>query len=140
MALDGIVIKNIAYELNEKLRDSRIDKIYQPAKDEITIVFPKDTITISVNAGSARVGFSTIKRENPQQAPMFCMLLRKHLIPSRLVSVTQPGFERILNLDFEALSELGDKVTKSLIIELMGRHSNIILLQNNGIYKILRHF
>lgn len=131
MALDGIVIKNIAFELNN-MKDTRVDKIYQPARDEITIVFPKNTLTICVNAGSVRAGFTKIKQENPPQAPMFCMFLRKHLIPSRLINVSQIDFDRILKLDFEALSEMGDKVIKTLIVELMGRHSNIILVDDKS--------
>ncbi len=132
MALDGIVIKNTASELNKKLSGARVDKIYQPSRDEITIVFSSHTLTLSVNAGMARANISTIKRENPQQAPMFCMLLRKHLIPSRLKNVCQTDFERIIRLDFEAMNEMGDKTVKSLIVELMGRHSNIILIDENS--------
>lgn len=132
MALDGIVIKNIVSELNKTLTGSRVDRIYQPERDELTIVFPEGRLTVSVNPSSARVCMSTAKKENPQQAPMFCMLLRKHLTPARLERVYQDGFERIIIMEFDARNDMGDSVKKKLICELMGRHSNIILTDEDG--------
>ena len=132
MALDGIVIKNIVSELEKTLTGSRVDRIYQPERDELTIVFPEGRLTVSVNPSSARVCMSTAKKENPQQAPMFCMLLRKHLTPARLERVYQDGFERIIIMEFDARNDMGDSVKKKLICELMGRHSNIILTDENG--------
>lgn len=132
MALDGIVIKNIVCELERELCGSRVDKIYQPERDELTIVFPEGRLTLSVNPGTARVCLCDSKKENPQNAPMFCMLLRKHLIPSRLFRVYQQGFERIIVMEFDARNEMGDNVKKKLICELMGKHSNIILTDADG--------
>lgn len=132
MALDGIVIKNIVCELNELLSGSRVDKIYQPERDELTIVFPEGKLTLSVNPGTARICMSKSKKENPVQAPMFCMLLRKHLVSSRLTHITQDGFERIVTMEFDAKNEMGDSVKKYLVTELMGRHSNIILTDEKG--------
>ncbi len=132
MALDGIVIHNIVSELNSVLKDMRVDRIYQPSRDELTFMFQKIQLTVSANAGTARACISTIKKENPEVAPMFCMLLRKHLIPSRVLRVYQEGFERIIKIDFDTLNEMGDRQVKTLVTELMGRHSNIILTDETG--------
>jgi len=136
MAFDGLVIRALAQELNEKLAGARLDKIYQPETDELLLHFhgPAGTfkVTLSANAAIPRIALSESGKENPMVAPMFCMLLRKHLTSSHLVSVRQPGLERMLSFDLETRNELGDVVQKSLIVEIMGRHSNIILTDENG--------
>ncbi|MBR6728895.1 MAG: NFACT family protein [Clostridia bacterium] len=136
MALDGLVIRALAQELNTKLKDARLDKIYQPETDELLLAFhgPNGAykITLSANSSIPRVAITEHNKENPTIAPMFCMLLRKHLGAAHVTGVRQPGLERMLFLDLETRNELGDLVQKSLIIEIMGRHSNIILMDENG--------
>lgn len=136
MAMDGIAVRCAAYECNQLLQNARVDKIYQPEQDEIVIGLRTDRdnvrLVLSASANHARVHLTNQKKENPLQAPFFCMLLRKHLIPSRLVQICQQDFERILVLEFACTTELGDPVTKYLIAELMGRHSNLIFTEENG--------
>ena len=136
MAMDGIAVRCTAYELNEQLKNARVDKIYQPELDEIVIGFRTDhdnvRLVLSASANHARVHLTEQKKENPLQAPFFCMLLRKHLIPSKLIGVSQQEFERILIFEFACTTELGDPVKKYLIAELMGRHSNLIFTDENG--------
>ncbi len=136
MAMDGIAVRCIAFELNQILENARVDKVYQPEMDEIVIGFRTDhdnvRLVLSASANHARVHLTTQKKENPMQAPFFCMLLRKHLTPSRLLKVYQQDFERILVFEFACTTELGDPVKKYLIAELMGRHSNLIFTEENG--------
>ncbi len=136
MAFDGLVVRALAQELNEKLKNARLDKIYQPESDELLLAFHGTTgaykVTLSANASIPRIALTEQAKENPMAAPMFCMLLRKHLTSAHLVAVRQPGLERMLCFDLETRNELGDRVTKTLIIEIMGRHSNIILTDENG--------
>lgn len=144
MALDGIAVKCVAEELNRAFSGTRVDKIFQPERDEIVITAHGPAgggrLVISASASNARAHLSEAKKENPAQAPLFCMLLRKHLIPSRILRVEQVGFERVLRIDFSATTELGDTVVKSLYAELMGRHSNIILVDGeNRILDSVKH-
>jgi len=136
MAFDGLVIRALALELNNKLASGRLDKIYQPEPDELLLSFhgPHGVykVTLSANASIPRIALTEETKENPMVAPMFCMLLRKHLTSAHVVTVRQPGMERLLCFDLETRNELGDKVQKTLIIEVMGRHSNIILIDENG--------
>ena len=136
MAFDGLVIRALAQELNEKLSGARLDKVHQPESDELLLLFhgPKGAykVTLSANASIPRVALTETAKENPMVAPMFCMLLRKHLASAHFVEVCQPELERMLSFRLETRNELGDKVTKSLVIEIMGRHSNIILTDENG--------
>lgn len=136
MAFDGIVVRALAHELNEKLKDARLDKIYQPESDELLLALHGPAgafkVTLSANASIPRIAINETPKENPMIAPMFCMLLRKHLGAARVTSVRQPDLERMLFFDFETRNELGDLVQKSLVIEIMGRHSNIIMLDEHG--------
>lgn len=130
MAFDGFVISNIITELNQKILGGRIYKIYQPESDEITLVIKKDRNTlrlhISASASLPLIYLTDTSKTNPMQAPNFCMLLRKHLSNGRIISISQPNFERIIEITIEHLDELGDICQKRLVIELMGKHSNII--------------
>ncbi len=136
MAFDGLVVRALAQELNEKLSGARLDKVYQPESDELLLAFHTQAgaykVTLSANASIPRVALTEKSKENPMVAPMFCMLLRKHLTSAHLLSVRQPGLERMLIFELETRNELGDQVTKRLIVEIMGRHSNIILVDENG--------
>ncbi|MDF2472763.1 MAG: Fibronectin-binding domain protein [Anaerocolumna sp.] len=144
MALDGLVISNVVYELKEKLVDGRISKISQPEKDELvlTIKNNKETHKLFLSAGASLplIYLTEESKQNPMNAPGFCMLLRKHLNSARILDVTQPGLERIIQIKIEHLNELGDLCIKFLIIELMGKHSNIIFCDdNNRIVDSIKH-
>ena len=133
--LDGIIIANIKNDLS-KIIGGRINKIYQPAKDEVVLTIRANgenhKIILSANAVSPRIHFTNEKFENPSAPPMFCVLLRKH-ISGNIISVEQPGFDRIIEITIEAMNELKDITQNKLIIEIMGKHSNIILVNENGI-------
>lgn len=134
MAIDGAFLYCTLNEIRT-LIGAHADKIYQPSKEEVIITFRSfgqtKRLLISANALSARIGFTNENPENPKTPPMFCMLLRKH-INGRLTAVRQDGFERIAYLDFACVNEMGDTVTVTLVAEIMGRHSNIILLSGDG--------
>ena len=132
MALDGLVIHSIVDELNNKLLGGKIDKVYQPENDEVVLHIRNNKenfkLVLSCSASNPRVYLtSNYKKENPINAPMFCMLFRKYIQGGNIVSVSQVGFERIIKISVESLDELKEKTTKDIIIEIMGRHSNIIL-------------
>lgn len=130
MALDGIVISNVVYELNEVLIGGRINKIAQPEKDELLLTIKcnreQKKLLLSAGASLPLVYLTNDNKPSPMTAPNFCMLLRKHLNSAKIISITQPELERIIQIEIEHLNELGDVCTKFLIIELMGKHSNII--------------
>lgn len=136
MAFDGIVIANLVKELNEKLIEGRIYKIAQTEEDELllTIKSSKEQIRLLMSASaSLPLMYVTDKnKQSPMTAPNFCMLLRKHLQNGRITRIYQPGLERIVNFEVEHLNELGDLCKKILIIELMGKHSNIIFCNESG--------
>lgn len=135
MALDGAYLYTIKKQLMP-LIGGRIDKIHQPSREEIMIGLRTRTggykLLISASASSARVHLTEIPAENPKVPPMFCMLLRKHLGNGKLINVRQDGLERILYLDFEAVNELGDIVTVTLACEIMGKYSNMIIVNGDG--------
>ncbi len=137
MSLDGIYLKHTVEELKEKLINLRVDKVYQPVKNEIVIIFRARSksykLIASCSASNARLHITDNKYENPKQAPMFCMLLRKKLVSSKLIDISQNDFERAVRLDFDSVNELGEKVKISLVVEIMGKYSNIILLENGKI-------
>lgn len=137
MALDSVAIYALKNELSEKLVGGRIEKVHQPERDEILLAVRTYTdsykLVISASPSNARVHFTAAAKENPKTAPMFCMLLRKHLQSGKITEISQPGFERMLKITVESRNELGDIVNRFLIAELMGRNSNIILTDENGI-------
>lgn len=143
MAFDGIVTKSIASEL-QNLSGARIDKIFQPNKNDIVLGFYLDGINYALNicidSQNCRLNLTTHSKPNPKVAPNFCMLLRKYLLGLRIKNVITSNLERLVIIEFEGLDDIDDLITKKLIIELMGRHSNIILLDdNNTILDSLRH-
>lgn len=136
MALDGIVISNLVYELNNALVNARISKIAQPETDELlfTCKGPNGNHRLAISA-SASLPFVYLTQENkpsPLQAPTFCMVLRKHIANGKILRIYQPGMERIIHFEIEHLNELGDLCKKTLIVELMGKHSNIIFCNEDG--------
>ncbi len=136
MALDGAFLRHIKQELEEKLLGARVDKIHQPNREEVLVAFRTREaaykVLFSARANSARVHFTAIPLENPKQPPMLCMLLRKKLQGAKLVAIRQPELERLLHFDFDCINELGDHVTLTLTMEIMGRYSNIILTDEEG--------
>ena len=141
MAFDGITTKVIADEL-QSLAGARIDKVFQPNKNEIILGLyingANYALEICIDSGNYRINLTTHSKANPQVAPNFCMLLRKHLIGLKLKNVITLGLERLVILDIEGFDEFEDVVSKKLIIELMGKHSNIILLNDNTTQKEIK--
>lgn len=134
MAFDGITIANLAKELNDLLSGGRIQKIAQPEKDELILTIKQYNsykLFLSADASLPLVYLTENTKPAPLTAPNFCMLLRKHFNSARILSITQPGLERSLDIAIEHLDEIGDLKTKHLIIEIMGKHSNIILCDEN---------
>ncbi len=135
MALDGAYLHAVRHELLPLL-DARIEKIYQPAREELLFVFRSRTgtskILMSCAADRARVHFTRVSVDNPKTPPMFCMLLRKRLGNGKLLAIRQAGLERVLYFDFSCVNELGDIVQLTLACEIMGRYSNLILIDETG--------
>ena len=136
MALDGIVISNLVYELNNALQNARISKIAQPESDELLFTCKGQNgqyrLAISASASLPFVYLTQENKPSPLQAPTFCMVLRKHIANGKILRVYQPGLERIIHFEVEHLNELGDLCRKTLIVELMGKHSNIIFCNEDG--------
>ncbi|MCD8151556.1 MAG: NFACT family protein [Clostridiales bacterium] len=136
MALDGIVVANLAYDLNRELTNIRISKISQPEADELLLTLKggsgQKRLLLSANASLPLAYLTERNKPAPLTAPNFCMLLRKHIANGRILSVSQPSLERVLIFEVEHLDDLGDLRTKKLIIELMGKHSNIIFTDEKG--------
>lgn len=145
MALDGIFLYSISQELKNSLLNGRVEKVNQPEKDEIILSIKNDRnnykLLISASPMYPRIHLTKISKENPMSPPMFCMLLRKHLNSSKLVDIRQLDTDRILFLDFESKDELGFNSIYTLVIEIMGRHSNITLVRqrDNIIMDSIKH-
>ncbi len=144
MAFDGITIADIVSELRRKLIGGRLYKIAQPEEDELllTIRQPQGQyrLLLSANASLPLLYLTENNKPSPPVAPNFCMLLRKHLQNGRITDISQPGLERIVHISVEHLDEMGDLRTKRLVIELMGKHSNIIFCsQDNVILDSIKH-
>ena len=144
MSYDGMVTHCVVSELTQKLIDGKIDKIYQPENDEIILSVRTRSgnlrLLLSASASNPRVHLTNTVKENPLTPPMLCMLMRKHLQGNRIISVKQLGFDRIIRIDTEGRNELGDICIKTIITEIMGRHSNIILVdENNKIMDSAKH-
>lgn len=144
MAMDGFSICALTHELNGALLGAKPDKIQQTETDELLISFfgagTQKKLRLTANAAVARVCLTEDKKQSPKTAPLFCMLLRKHLSGARLRSVRQPDFERVMEFVFDGFDEFGEMSEKRLIAELMGRHSNIILVGADGrVIDAIRH-
>ena len=136
MPLDAIFLSALSGELQDKLIGAKIDKIQMPERDMLLFTLrgrgENLRLLIAAGTGNARVHLTNASFENPAQPPMFCMLLRKHLLGARIVSLTQPVGERLLMLELEAHDELGLASKKTLIAELIGRSANLILVDAEG--------
>lgn len=144
MAFDGIVTQAITHELKNNLIGGKIDKIHQPDKNTILLGIYSNsihyTLNICIDAHNCRINLTTNSKENPLVAPNFCMLLRKHLIGGKISTIEMYGLERLVKINIETINEFNEIEIKSLIIELMGKHSNIILINDkNIIIDSLRH-
>lgn len=133
---DAGMLRAVLYEINEFVSGgAKVEKVYQPSKDEIDLIIRggRENRRLCINAGSnaPRISFTENAKENPPSAPMFCMLLRKHLSGARLVSAEQLGFERAAKLCFFGYDEMGFETTRYLIAEVMGKYSNLILLDKD---------
>lgn len=132
MPLDGVFLSQLKREIEDRIVGGRVDKIHQPARETIVIAMRAQAgnhkLLVSASASNPRLHFTTLPQDNPKSPPMFCMLMRKHLTGAKLVSITQAGLDRVLHLHFETANELGDRVVLTLAVEIMGRHSNIILV------------
>lgn len=130
MALDGIVISNLIYELNQTILNSKIAKIAQPEQDELLLTCKgpdgQYRLSLSASASLPFVYLTDSNKPSPLTAPTFCMVLRKHIANGKIISIKQPGLERIIQFEIEHLNEMGDYCKKKLIVELMGKYSNII--------------
>ncbi|WP_304458370.1 Rqc2 family fibronectin-binding protein [Alicyclobacillus sendaiensis] len=133
--MDGWTLRRLARELNNALRGARIDRIYQPGERDLVLAVRSAhlgarRLYVSAHQQFARVHFLADERpDNPATPPMFCVLLRKHIEGGRILRVTQPGWDRVLEIEIEALDDLGDRRTYALVCEIMGRHSNIVLVE-----------
>lgn len=137
MALDGIFLGHIGKEIEEIGLGAKVNQVHQPSRDELILSMHthkgNKKLLICARADSPRVSFTTHSAENPSVAPMFCMLMRKHLCSAKLSAVRQVYEERILFLEFDGSDILGDRTKITLVIEIMGKHSNCILLDEDGI-------
>ena len=138
MALDGLVIHSLAHELTTKLVGGKIDRVHQPENDELVLYIRNNKenfkLVLSSSASNPRIYIANdYKKENPIKAPMFCMLFRKYIQGGIITEISQINFERIIKISVESFDELKEKTTKDIYIEIMGRHSNIILVQNDKI-------
>ncbi len=144
MALDGFVIANLVHELNQTILNTKISKIAQPETDELLLTLKGNgsqyRLAMSASASLPYLYLTDTNRPGPLTAPNFCMVLRKHIANGRITRIFQPHMERIIHFEIEHLDDLGDLCSKTLTIELMGKHSNIIFCNSQGmIIDSIRH-
>ena len=135
MALDGITVAALTAELNQTILNGRISKIAQPEADELLLTIKASSgqyrLSLSASASLPYIYLTAQNKVSPMTAPNFCMVLRKHIANGRIIDISQPGLERIIRITVEHLDEMGDLKKKNLIIELMGKYSNIIFCDEN---------
>ena len=144
MPMDGLTIGFAVRELNSLLAGGRVDKITQPERDTVVLLLRAGSenrrLLLCASANNARCHLTSEKFSNPLEPPVFCMTLRKQLSGSRLIALRQIGGDRVVHIDFDAVNELGDHVLRRLVLEIMGRHSNLMLLDGDGrILEAARH-
>ena len=136
MPLDALCLSGVVAELKPILTGAKIDKVHQPGRDEMILALRlgrgNGRLLLSASPNHPRLQMTELSRENPDAPPMFCMLLRKHLMGGRILSVEQPHLERIVELRLEVLDELGDRKERRLILEAMGRRANLVLVDDQG--------
>ena len=143
MPFDGLTLGFMGRELQETLRDGRIEKVTQPEKDMLVLLIraqgKNHRLLLSAAPSFARAHITRIAYQNPLEAPMFCMLMRKHLQGGHLLGIEQVGGDRVLKITLENKDELGDSAPRELYLELMGRHSNLTLVKDGKIVDAIRH-
>ena len=144
MPMDGLTVGFAARELDARLRGGRIDKITQPERDTVILLIrvgsANEKLLLCASPNNARCHLTASQFSNPLEPPALCMLLRKQLTGGRVLSVTQVGGDRVVHLDIDTVNEMGDRVLRRLVLEIMGRHSNLMLLDENGkILEAARH-
>ena len=136
MPIDAVFLESLRCELQEQLLACRVDKVQQPERDTILLSMRGPNgggkLLLTASPNHPRIQLTSLSSENPAQPPMFCMLLRKHLTGGRLVSISQPPLERLVELTFDCIDEMGTPCQKKLILEIMGRNSNLILTGADG--------
>lgn len=136
MSYDGIVTRAVVNELREKLLGGRVDKIYQHEKDELTItIYSKginQKLLVSASSSTPRLYLTRLAFKNPDTPPMFCMLLRKYLIGGHVLDIRQDGLDRVVTITISGTDELGHQLNRELVVEIMGKHSNIILIEESS--------
>ncbi len=133
MALDAICLQAVLEELRPEVVGARIDKVQQPARDQVILVLRGSRrLLLCAGANAPRIQLTALSRENPAEPPMFCMLLRKHLAGARITDLVQPDLERIVRLELDTADEFGRPGRRTLVLEAMGRRSNLILLDEEG--------
>ena len=133
MALDAICLQAILEELRPQLLGLRIDKVQQPARDQVILLLRGNKrLLLCAGANAPRIQLTELPRESPAEPPMFCMLLRKHLVGARVAAVEQPALERLARLELDITDDFGRPGRRTLVLEAMGRRSNLILLDGEG--------
>lgn len=128
MALDAVCLRAVAEELRGQLLGVRVDKVQQPAKDQVVLLLRGGLRLLLTAGNNSRIQLTGRLRDNPAEPPMFCMLLRKHLVGARIAALTQPGLERLVELEMNVTDDFGQPGKRTLVLEAMGRNSNLILL------------
>ena len=133
MPLDAICLQAIVEELRPQLLNLRIDKVQQPARDQVILLLRGNKrLLLNAGANAPRIQLTETVRDNPAEPPMFCMLLRKHLVGARVADITQPTLERLVRLELDITDDFGQPGKRTLVLEAMGRRSNLILLDGEG--------
>ena len=133
MALDAICLQAVVEELRPQLLGLRIDKVQQPARDQVILLLRGNRrLLLNAGANASRIQLTELSRDNPAEPPMFCMLLRKHLVGARVAAIAQPPLERLVRLELDITDDFGQPGRRTLVLEAMGRRSNLILLDGEG--------
>ena len=133
MPLDAITLQALVAELRPQLLGLRIDKVQQPARDQVILLLRGNRrLLLNAGANAPRLQLTELLRDNPAEPPMFCMLLRKHLVGARVAEITQPLMERLVRMELDITDEFGRPGRRTLVLEAMGRRSNLILLDGDG--------
>ncbi len=133
MPLDAISLRALVEELRPQLLNLRIDKVQQPARDQVVLLLRGNKrLLLNAGANAPRLQLTNLVRDNPAEPPMFCMLLRKHLVGARVADITQPGLERLVRMELDVTDDFGQPGRRTLVLEAMGRRSNLILLDGEG--------
>ena len=133
MPLDAISLRALVEELRPQLLNLRIDKVQQPARDQVVLLLRGNKrLLLNAGANAPRLQLTNLLRDNPAEPPMFCMLLRKHLVGARVADITQPGLERLVRMELDVTDDFGQPGRRTLVLEAMGRRSNLILLDGEG--------